>query len=156
MRTRNVSSAKIAVFSGVTARVAVLSVLGVFAGALLCGGVAFAAGPLEEPLTGSASSVTGTTAVLEGTLNPKATGTAGYYFAYNTNGGRTGGVTTELAAEVTGEAIPVSTLVTGLLPSTKYTFCLVATHTEGATTESRSGKPVPFETEALKPAVDLE
>jgi hypothetical protein len=112
-----------------------------------------AAGPPETPVTEAATGLAGTTATLNGTLNPKKKAKTGWYFAYNTNGSCTEGSTTEPGAEVTGRALKVPTPVTSLVPSTQYTFCLVASN---AAEESTSGLPLTFETLAVKPAVESE
>ena len=80
----------------------------------------------EAPLTREAESITGTTAVLNGELNPLNESKVGYEFVYNQGSGCEGGSTTTLGSEQMGKAIPVSTSVTGLAPSTEYTVCAVA------------------------------
>ena len=50
------------------------------------------AGGLEAPVTKPPTLVTGTTATLNGELNPNASGTVGYYFAYNAGTSCEGGV----------------------------------------------------------------
>ncbi len=126
-------------------------------GAVLAAGLAFSSSALaaapEEPVTEAATGVTATSATLNGELNPNASATAGYEFTYNTNGTCTEGSTTEPGADATGEGIKVSTPLTGLTPSTEYTFCAVATHTEEEVTETTSGAPLSFTTEAAQPAV---
>ncbi len=129
-------------------------------GALACGlafpGIpAFGAAP-EAPVTKAATAITGTTASLHGELNPKASGTAGYKFAYNTNGTCIEGLTSVPGAEQTGQAIKVSTPLTGLEARTPYTFCVVATRSEGEVTELTAGLPLTFETRAAKPLVASE
>jgi phosphodiesterase/alkaline phosphatase D-like protein len=86
------------------------------------------------PVTREAKSITAISALLRGELNPKASATAAYEFMYNITSAGTGcrgGHTTTLGSERTGEAIEVSTPVTGLVPSTEYTFCAVAVSKEG-------------------------
>ena len=111
------------------------------------------AAPPEEPVTEKATSVTATEATLNGELNPGASATTGFQFSYNTNGTCTEGPLTELQPEQTGKAIKVSSPLTGLVPSTTYTFCLLATHLEGETTETTSGGTQSFKTAALAPEV---
>jgi hypothetical protein len=130
----------------------VLAVLVVFA---LSVPAAFAAPP-EAPITEAATGVNATEATLNGELNPGASATAGYEFSYNTNGTCTEGPTTEPQPEQTGEAIKVETLLTGLVPSTEYTFCVLATHLEGETMETTSGAPLSFKTSGLAPEVVSE
>jgi hypothetical protein len=125
---------------------------------VLVGGLTFLAAPAfavapETPTTEAASAVTGTSAILHGTLNPNASGTAGYYFTYGGNG-TCEGATTEPGAEATGEGIEVSTPVTGLVGSTEYTFCVVATHLEEEILESALGLPLTFMTLASKPVTE--
>jgi hypothetical protein len=67
-----------------------------------------------------------------GTLNPKSSAKVGYYFAYSTGSSCLGAETTA-EAETEGEAIPVSARLTGLLPNTRYTYCLVAKNQYGET-----------------------
>ncbi|HTC72201.1 MAG TPA: hypothetical protein VK655_04890 [Solirubrobacteraceae bacterium] len=115
---------------------------------------AVAAGPPEAPLTKSpASSITASSAVLEGTLNPHSNTKAGWYFAYGASPECAGALTSPLEAEVEGEALLEHTEVTGLEPSRNYSFCLVATNEAG---ESTVGSQASFETSAAKPAVDSE
>ena len=110
---------------------------------------ALAAAP-EEPLTEAAKEITGTTATLRGELNPHTEAVTGYEFTYNTNGA-CAGTTTAAGAEAEVKASKVSTAVTGLEPNREYTFCIVATHLEGETTETTPGSTVSFKTEALAP-----
>ena len=124
----------------------VLTVAGAFAAT-----PALASAP-EKPVTEAASGVTSKTATLHGELNPGASATVGYYFAYDTNGTCVGGGSSE-SAEATGKNVKVSAPLTGLEPSKEYKFCLVATHTEGETTESTSGTALSFKTLAAKPEV---
>ncbi len=137
-------------------RTPLLSTAGVIVGVLVFSSTPALAAPPEAPVTEAATLVTASTATLNGELNPAASATAGYQFTFNTNGTCTEGPVTEPGAEVTGEAIQISTPLTGLEPSREYTFCVVATHLEGETTEATSGEPVSFKTLAAPPAVDAE
>ncbi len=139
-------------------RTSLLSTAGVILGvfALAWSAAPASAAAPEAPVTEPATGVTATTATLNGELNPSASATVGYLFDYNTNGICTEGPTTQQEPEATGEAISVSTPLTGLEPSREYTFCVVATHLEGETTEATSGEPVSFTTLAAPPAVDGE
>ena len=139
-------------------RTPLLSTAGVIVGvlAMACSATPASAAAPEAPVTEPATAVTATTATLNGELNPKASGTAGYLFTYNTNGTCTEGPTTAQEPEATGEAIHVEAPLTGLEPSREYTFCLISTHLEGGTTETASGEPVSFTTAAAPPAVDAE
>jgi hypothetical protein len=110
----------------------------------------------EAPLTSTpARSIHPTTAVLEGTLNPLATGKAGWHFAYSNPGGSscTEGPTTAQEGEVEGKSLPEHKEVTGLEPGQEYTFCLVATNELG---EATAGNEVSFTTEALAPVITGE
>jgi hypothetical protein len=128
-----------------------LATLGLMAGGIASSSPASAAAP-EKPLTKPAAEVTGTTATLHGVLNPKVSATTGYHFVYGSEGSCEGN-TTEPAAEATGKAIKVSTPITGLIPLTKYTFCVVATN---ATSEETSGSPLTFETLPVTPLITEE
>lgn len=119
---------------------------------LLSTATSLAAGPPETPLTSSpAKSITATTAILEGTLNPGASATAGWYFAYSTEISCALGAATPLEAEVTGKAVKEHIEVTGLEPSRKYTFCMVATSEQGAA--ATPGNEVTFETKPAPPEI---
>jgi len=115
--------------------------------------------PPEKPVTLSpAKEIKGTSAKLEGTLNPVKAGEAGTYeFVYQQSA-------TECAAGALAPAPPggtmtgaakqaVSETVTGLEPLREYTFCLVAINKAG---ESASGVLVHFKTLAAPPAVEHE
>jgi hypothetical protein len=112
-----------------SSRIAACAALSAFAGGLIFPAAPALAAP-EMPTTEAASAVTGTSAILHGTLNPKASGTAGYHFVYNNNG-TCEGPTTEPVEEATGKGIKVSSPVTKLEGKTEYTFCVVATHLKG-------------------------
>ncbi len=100
-----------------------------------------------EPTVGTASSVMGTTAVLEGTLNAGGGGVSGYYFQYSTGPSCAGGATSIPEAGTSG---PVHSEVSGLAPHTSYTFCLVATNKYG----SSAGPAAGFETGSVPPSVE--
>ena len=95
------------------------------------------------PVTGPTGSLTGTTAVLEGTLGSGGGGTTGYYFAYNAGASCEGGANTTPGAATAGV---VQTEVSELKPHTTYTFCLVATNKFGLS----SGPGVSFETDSVR------
>ena len=111
--------------------------------------------PETPETTSPAKSVTGTTAVLEGTLNPHGTATtkAGWYFAYNEGSSCAGGPSTPFQREVEGKALPQKAEVTGLQPNRKYTFCLVAANGGG---ESAQGNEVSLPTLVLAPTIESE
>ena len=127
-----------------------LAVLGLMAGGLAYASPASAAVP-EPPITEPASEVTGTSATLNGVLNPKKKAKAGYHFAYGSEGSCEGR-TTEPVAEATVKALKASATITGLIPHTTYTFCLVATNTAGVA----EGLPLFFETPPVPPAIEKE
>jgi hypothetical protein len=129
-----------------------LALLGLLAIGACSSSSAWAAAP-EKPATKPASEVTGTSATLHGVLNPKVSATTGYHFTYGTTEASCEGNTTEPGAEVVGKAIKVSTPLTGLIPHTKYTFCLVATN---AAAEETKGAPLSFETPAVLPLIEEE
>jgi hypothetical protein len=134
-----------------------LATVGLFGGWSFSSGPVAFAGPPEAPVTEAATSITGTTAILHGELNPTTEATDGYEFTYNTNGTCAEGSTTESGAEAKGKAIKVSMEVAGLVPNSEYTFCIVAIHTpEGEPTEFASGLPVMFKTLSVKPTVENE
>jgi hypothetical protein len=110
----------------------------------------------ETPETTPATAISGTQATLNGLLNPHSLATTGYEFAYNSDGTCTGGASTERGAEATGEAIPVATPLTGLVPDTQYTFCLLATQLQGETTDVATGAALTFKTLAVAPSVSSE
>jgi hypothetical protein len=100
--------------------------------------------PPSEPKTGEAKEVTGVSAKLEGALEP-AGKKLEYEFKYNIGASCAGGSITTV-----GEGSnAVSTVVEGLVPSSRYTFCLVAGNVGGTT----AGEGKSFETLAVKPAV---
>jgi hypothetical protein len=135
-----------------------VSVMATFTLCLLGGGMALASTPAlaapEAPVTKTpAKSITATSAVLEGTLNPGASAKAGWFFDYsNPNGTACAeGPATSTEPEVTGKALVEHTTATGLEPSAKYVFCMVATNELGESTPSAT--EVSFETKAKAPEV---
>ncbi len=129
----------------------------VVAGALST--LAFSAAPAlavapETPLTQPATSVTATTAVLHGELNPHAPGVAGeyqFYYRASTEACRPGA---ESSPEPPGTALgnekeAVQVEVTGLHPYQTYEFCLIA-DPESLFIE---GPSVSFKTLASKPSI---
>jgi phosphodiesterase/alkaline phosphatase D-like protein len=132
-----------------------LVVLGVLAlGALLSSASALAAP--EAPKTEPAKAVTGTTAVLEGVLNPGVEATAGYYFAYSTGAKCTSpSKTLHFETNHEGEEDVKAKLehadVTELEPNTTYEFCMFAT--SGAEAPTQSLNELSFTTKPLRPKV---
>jgi hypothetical protein len=109
----------------------------------------------EAPVTEAATGVTSTTATLNGELNPHTEATTGYEFMYSPYG-ICEVFATEPGAEAKGEALKVSTSVTGLEPNKTYTFCAVAIQTEAEVTEVTFGSPLTFTTPTSKPTVESE
>jgi hypothetical protein len=132
------------------ASLATLVVLG--GGSFLTNDAAVAAGPPEAPVAEVAQSITGTSAVWGGTVNPHAPATTSYYFNYGENG-VCGEAPRAGEGEVTGEAVKVTFTVQNLVPSTKYAYCLVASNAGG---ETAASAPVEFETLGYKPVVSSE
>jgi hypothetical protein len=122
-------------------------VCGVLAATCLLAGptpIALAAAP-EAPETLPASSLTNSSARLNGIVNPNAKESDGWFFQYNAGTTCTGGSTTPPHAEEEVEAKRVSAAVTGLAQNTTYTACLVA---ENAAKELKVGNAVSFTTGA--------
>jgi hypothetical protein len=119
------------------------------------GAVAVAAAP-EVPVTGApAKSITASSAVFEGVLNPGAAGNPGSYeFVYRQSSSEcqgegqqvvgAGGASGEKEEAVQGEAA-------GLLPNATYSFCLLARNEAG---EEAVGPVVSFTTLTVKPSID--
>lgn len=135
---------------GGLALVCCVALLGVFSAVAL-------AAP-EAPMSGEAGSVTTTTATLKGgVLNPNAAGEVGeYYYTYRASpsecegeGAKSAPGTPEVALGAEKEAAGEVSL-TGLLPGTRYTFCLVE---RNAAEETALGSAVTFTTLAVAPTV---
>jgi hypothetical protein len=112
----------------------------------------FTLGPTPEvPVTGPASAVTSTTAVLHGEVKMQAPATRlEYYFEYNAGAHCAGGSQTPVKVkEGEGE---VSEEITGLEPRAGYTYCLVTGNNFGFTT----GNGMPLETLSAPPEVISE
>jgi hypothetical protein len=80
----------------------------------------------EAPLTEPAQSVTATTAVLHGVLNPATKAKAGWYFEYSTELTCENGLKTPRHPEEEVQARSEADVVQGLEPGRTYTYCLVA------------------------------
>ncbi len=126
-----------------------LVALGAIAGGLMFGAVPVLAAPEAPVTTSPATSITHSSAVLEGVLNPHAVAEAGWYFAYSP-GAVCGGAFSTGGGEVDGEAVAEHAEATGLEPARKYVFCLVATNERG---EFTRGNEASFETSPLAPEV---
>lgn len=117
---------------------------------------AIAASPPEAPTTEPATAVAGTSATLNGKLNPHVKATVGWYFAYSKGSQCTEEATTPLEPEIEVKEQVEHVPVTGLEPSTTYRACLVATHTSEEETLTTVGSTVTFKTTRSAPAVDSE
>jgi hypothetical protein len=138
---------------------AALAGLGLLVAILVLSPTAALASPPETPETKLPTAVTGTTATLNGVLDPKAPGEAGTYeFRFRASATECEGEgerhTPEPPAAASGNAEEhASAEATGLLPSTQYTFCLF---TENGAAEASEGAPVTFTTSATAPIVGEE
>jgi hypothetical protein len=109
------------------------------------------------PTTKPASEITGTSTVLHGEINPEGKEVS-YYFSYDTGSNCTGeGATTTPLNNGEGPLtantpVEVSTSITGLVPSTHYTYCVFATNTFG----TAEGTAEPFTTSAVAPSIDSQ
>jgi hypothetical protein len=120
---------------------------------------ALAAGPPEEPTTLSpAASITGTSAIFEGVLNPHKKATVGGVFAYSDPEGLTCLEGPQAALEgFEGEQEVQAQTVHAkvpLEPKRTYKFCLVATNEGGVGVTP--GKEVTVTTPAIVPTVETE
>jgi NHL repeat len=122
---------------------------------LLTSAPALAAAP-EAPITASpATEIHNSSATLEGIVNPLVKATDGWYFTYqegNLCSGGPGALTTPAQYPAELQSQPVAAGVTGLRPSTTYTFCLV---TRNEANEITIGNPVSFTTTATPPEKPL-
>lgn len=115
--------------------------------------------PPETPTTEPATAVTATTATFNGVLNPGAPGDPGSYeFRYRASASECEGESGLSAPEPAGGSLgakeeAVSTPVSGLVPATQYTFCVLARNAAG---ETALGSPVTFTTPAAAPAIEGE
>jgi hypothetical protein len=115
--------------------------------------------PPETPETKPATEATATSWNLHGVLNPKAPGDPGtYQFRYRAAASECEGEGEARAPEPAGAALGsetevVSTPLTGLLPTTTYTFCLRAENGAG---EAAVGQPETFTTPVAPPTVTAQ
>jgi len=122
-------------------------------------GTALAAAPPEKPETLTpAKSITATSAIFEGVLNPHIKALVGGYFAYSEPNGLTcaAGPTAGLEGfegeqEVKAQAVHATV---GLEPHAKYKFCLVAFNEGGA--QATPGNEVTVETNPAPPEILYE
>ena len=102
--------------------------------------------PLPVVVTGVASDIVGTTATLNGTVNPSGSETT-YHFEYGLT--TSYGSTTTITSAGSGfTAVPVSAALTGLISGTEYHFRVTATNSggtvNGADTTFVAGTPNPI------------
>jgi hypothetical protein len=128
---------------------------------VLAGGLVFSVVPAlaaapEAPETLSpAKSITATSAVLEGVLNPHVLAKSGWYFFYSSEiSCLIGQASTPQEPEIEGQALAEHVEVTGLQPSKTYRFCMVATNQAGESTPSAN--EVSFTTLAAPPGLEGE
>jgi hypothetical protein len=91
-------------------------------------------GPPPIVTTSAASSLSGSGAQLNGTVNPHGVQTS-WYFEYGTTTSY-GSTTSSVGAGSGSKALNVSSILTGLAPATVYHFRLVATNQSGTSTGS--------------------
>jgi hypothetical protein len=117
--------------------------------------------PPETPQTTAANPVAATTATLNGVLNPgnartREPGT--YEFRYKESANECEGENGKSVSATKPPGLnanePVQAPVTGLLPNTQYTFCLLAINEAGEV--SPPSGPKTFTTEAIPPNVTAE
>jgi hypothetical protein len=117
--------------------------------------VTFTTAPEAPETLSPAKSVTATTAILEGVLNPKAEANAGWYFDYSTEATCTENpLSTPAEAEALVEKQTESSDVSELQPNKKYEFCLVAFNAGGA--QATAGNKVSLMTEPAPPEASGE
>ena len=125
-----------------------LAGLGVLAGSAL-------AAPPETPKTEPAGEVASEAAKLHGVLDPVSAGSAGTFeFLYRRSSskceGEGEGKTTSPEAMTGSQGQAVEAEVTGLLPGSRYTFCLLA---RNEAEETSTGAPVTLTTVAVAPVI---
>jgi hypothetical protein len=115
----------------------------------------------ETPETGPASAIAANTATLNGVLNhagARESEPGDYEFRYRQSASECQGegekATTPPTAALGHKEEAATTPVSGLLPHTEYTFCLLATNEVGEI--SAPSAPVTFTTLAAAPTVELE
>jgi phosphodiesterase/alkaline phosphatase D-like protein len=116
----------------------------------------FTSAPEAPETLGPAKTITATTAVLEGVLNPKAEANTGWYFDYSTEAKCTENPLTSAAEpEALLKKQTESKEVTELQPNKKYEFCLVAFNAGGAQS-TPAGNEVSLTTKPAAPKIDGE
>ncbi len=108
----------------------------------------------EAPTTSSATGIGATSVTLHGVLNPGGEGEpGGYEFLYAASAGECLGGAGSGGSALGHKEEAVSSEVTGLLPSTRYTVCLLARNEAG---ETVVGSAVTFTTLGVAPVVEGE
>jgi len=107
--------------------------------------------PITDPTvtTGSASTVTSTSATLNGAVNPNGSTTT-YYFEYGTTASY-GATTTSTSAGSGTSDVSVDASITGLTAKTTYHYRVVATNTSGTS----QGADATFVTSSQKPTIAI-
>ena len=95
------------------------------------GNLSFTTLTAPSATTNAATSVSTTTAVLNGSVNPNGSATT-YYFQYGLTTAY-GSTTTPASAGSGTAALPETANLTGLIPNTTYDFQIVATNANGTT-----------------------
>jgi len=108
------------------------------------------AGAAPSVGTDAATSISTTTAVLNATVNPNGSATT-YYFEYGTSAAY-GLATASQSLAASSTSAQVSTVITGLNPSTTYLFRIVATNSVG----SAASNGVTVSTPATSCSVDTQ
>lgn len=101
--------------------------------------------------TGSASQITSSSALLNGSINPGGTQAVGYHFAYGTSSSNLNQSTAQTTGPSGTSTSPVSTTVTGLKTSTRYYFRLVVS----SGSQTYSGAVQSFATTAAPPPAQI-
>jgi hypothetical protein len=108
--------------------------------------------PPEKPETDAAETITNTTAVLHGVVNPSGPSSVSWFFRYaaGSSCSAAGASTTPAQGPEEVQAHSAEANVTGLQPGAQYTACLIA---ENEAKEKTVGNEISFTTMAVKPTV---
>ncbi len=108
--------------------------------------ITYTAQPKPKAVTHKATGVKSTSATIHGSVNPEGLKTT-YYFQYGTTT-KYGKKTGKHSLKAAGKFSSVKALLTGLKPSTKYHFRVVASNASG----KADGKDMTFTTPSVAPA----
>ncbi len=108
--------------------------------------ITYKAQPKPKAVTHKATGVKSTSATIHGSVNPEGLKTT-YYFQYGTTT-KYGKKTGKRSLKAAGKFSSVKALLTGLKPSTKYHFRVVASNASG----KADGKDMTFTTPSVAPA----